>query len=98
MGRAMGIDAPVKYYFVFFPISWVIGALPISIGGFGVLELGLVGLFASLPGVEREHGLALALCQRFIFIIGSLPGLCIHLTGAHLPSDTEEIFIDSGND
>ncbi|MBW8017214.1 MAG: flippase-like domain-containing protein [Planctomycetes bacterium] len=95
MGKAMGIDAPVKYYFVFFPISWVIGALPISIGGIGVLELGLVGLFMSLPGVGKEQGLALALCQRFIFIIGSVPGFIIHLTGAHLPSDTEEIFIDS---
>ena len=98
MGKAMGIDAPAKYYFVFFPISWVIGALPISIGGIGVLELGLVGLFMSLPGVEKEQGLALALCQRFIFIIGSMPGVCIHLTGAHLPSDTEEIFIDSDSD
>ncbi len=95
MGRAMGIDAPAKYYFVFFPLSWVIGALPISIGGIGVLEMGLAGLFATLPGVAPIEGVALALCQRFIFIIGSLPGLCIHITGAHLPSDTEEIFIDS---
>jgi uncharacterized protein (TIRG00374 family) len=98
MGEAMGIDVPVKYYFVFFPISWVIGALPVSIGGIGVLELGLVGLFMSLPGVGKEQGLALALCQRFIFIIGSVPGFIIHLTGAHLPSDTEEIFIDSVSD
>jgi len=98
MGRAMSISAPAKFYFVFFPISWVIGALPVSIGGIGVLELGLVGLFMSLPGVEREHGLALALCQRFIFIIGSIPGVFIHLTGAHLPSDAEEIFIDSDSE
>lgn len=98
MGKAMGINAPTKYYFVFFPISWVIGAFPVSIGGIGVLELGLVGLFMSLPGVEKEQGLALALCQRFIFIIGSVPGFIIHLTGAHLPSDKEQIFIDSDSD
>lgn len=95
MGEAMGIDASVKFYFVFFPISWVIGALPVSIGGVGVLEAGLAGLFAILPGVEFIQGVALALCQRFVFIISSMPGLVIHITGAHLPSDTEEIFIDS---
>jgi uncharacterized protein (TIRG00374 family) len=95
MGNAMGIDAPAKSYFVFFPLSWVIGAVPVSIGGFGVLEFGLAGLFASLPGVEFIQGVALALCQRFVFIIGSIPGLFVHITGAHLPSDTEEIFIDS---
>lgn len=95
MGKSMGIAAPAKYYFVFFPLSWVIGALPVSIGGIGVLEVGLAGLFAALPGVDHIEGLALALCQRFVFIIGSMPGLLIHITGAHLPSDTDEIFIDS---
>ena len=98
MGNAMGISIPAKYYFVFFPISWVLGALPVSIGGIGVIEGGLAGLFAVLPGVTFNQGLALALCQRFIFIIGSMPGVCIHLTGAHLPSDTDEIFIDSDFD
>lgn len=95
MGRSMGIPAPVKFYFVFFPISWVIGSLPVSIGGIGILEVGLAGLFATLPEVTLSQGLALALCQRFVFIIGSLPGLLVHITGAHLPSNTDEIFIDS---
>ncbi|MCF7955593.1 MAG: flippase-like domain-containing protein [Phycisphaerae bacterium] len=98
MGKAMDIPIPAKYYFVFFPISWVLGALPVSIGGIGVLEGGLAGLFAVLPGVTFNQGLALALCQRFVFILGSMPGVCIHLTGAHLPSDKEEIFIDSDLD
>ena len=99
MGRSMQIDAPVKYYFVFFPISWVLAAIPISIGGLGVLEVGVAGLFASLPGVSNIQGVALALCQRMIFICGSFPGILIHLMGAHLPSDNlgkpEEFLIDS---
>lgn len=96
MGRAMSIPAPAKYYFVFYPLSWVLGALPISIGGIGVLELGLAGLFMALPEVSKEQGIVLALCQRFVFILGSLPGIVIHVIGAHLPSNKDEFFVDSG--
>jgi uncharacterized membrane protein YbhN (UPF0104 family) len=98
IGRNLGIDVSIKYYFVFFPISWVVGALPISPGGIGVLELGLVGLFMLLPGVTKEHGMALALCQRAIFLLCSVPGIVIHVSGFHLPSaeEREEIFVDSG--
>ena len=103
IGRTMGIPAPMKFYFVFLPIGWVISALPISIGGVGILELGLVGMFMSLPGVDESQGTALALCWRFIFIFGAFPGIVIHLLGSHLPTenpehmpaDKNEFFIDS---
>ncbi len=84
---SLDIDAPLKVYFIFFPLSWVIGALPVSPGGLGVLELGVVAMFASLPNVSNEQALTLALCQRLIFVAGSLPGLLIHLCGFHLPKD-----------
>jgi len=97
IGRSLGIEASIKYYFVFFPLSWVVGALPISPGGIGVLELGLVGLFLLLPGVTSEHGMALALCQRMIFLLCSVPGIVIHVSGFHLPAvGREEFFVDSG--
>ncbi len=98
VGRSMGIEAPAKYYFVFFPISWVIGALPISIGGIGVQEFGLAGLFVLLPQVTLEQGLALAFCQRLIFLLGSIPGILIHLMGAHLPKHKKDFMIDSSQD
>lgn len=84
---SLGIDAPLKVYFIFFPLSWVIGALPVSPGGLGILELGVVAMFASLPQVSNEQALTLALCQRIIFLAGSLPGLVIHLCGFHLPKE-----------
>jgi uncharacterized protein (TIRG00374 family) len=94
IGKSMGITVPLKYYFVFFPIGWVIGAIPISPGGIGVLELGLVGLF-KLVGVPAAQATVLAFCQRIVFLLGSLPGIVIHLFGAHLPADKGEIFVDS---
>jgi len=87
IGRDLGIQASIKYYYVFFTLVWVIGAIPISIGGAVVIEVVLVGLFVEFTGADESAAAALALCQRFIWIAASLPGAVIHLMGAHLPKD-----------
>ena len=92
LGRSMGIEVGLQYYFIFFPISWVVGTIPISIGGLGIVELLLITLFASVKCNENLVS-ALLLCQRAFLILISLPGIWIYLKGAHLPG--EEFFIDS---
>lgn len=89
IGESMELAIPLKYYFVFFPISWVIGALPISPAGAGILEGAIVYLFTRVPGITNADALVLAGCQRAMFLLGSLPGLLIHILGAHLPRPTE---------
>jgi len=91
VGTELGIDVPAKYYFVFFPISWLLGSVPISIGGLGIMEGWLKVMFMRVGTISSENALALALCQRLIFLFVSLPGAVIHLIGAHLPKD---FFID----
>jgi uncharacterized membrane protein YbhN (UPF0104 family) len=91
LGSGMGIEASVKYYYVFFTLTWVLGALPVSIGGAVVVEGVLAYLFVEFAGVQPEAALALALCQRFVWMIASVPGAVIHLVGAHLPKD---FFVD----
>ena len=91
VGREIGIDAHVKYYFIFFPISWLLGSLPISVGGLGIIEGWLKVAFSEVSTVSGERALVLALCHRLIWLFGSLPGLVIHLVGAHLPRD---FFVD----
>jgi len=91
LGRDMGIDASVKYYYVFFTLTWVLGAVPVSIGGAVVVEFSLASLFVKFAGVTGEAAGALALCQRAVWMLASLPGAVIHLVGAHLPKD---FFID----
>jgi len=93
VGREIGIDVPAKYYFIFFPISWLLGAVPISVGGLGIMEGWLKMMFMKVGTMSGKNALALALCQRLIFLIASLPGAAIHLIGAHLPKD---FFIDYG--
>ena len=84
IGRELGIDVHIKYYFVFFPIAWILGALPISIGALGIWEGTLNLMFGKST---------LALCHRIIWLFGSLPGVVIHLIGAHLPKE-KDFFID----
>jgi uncharacterized membrane protein YbhN (UPF0104 family) len=91
MASEIGIDVPAKYYFVFFPISWLLGAVPVSVGGLGIMEGWLKVMFMRVGTMTGENALALALCQRLIFFLVSLPGAVIHLIGAHLPKD---FFID----
>jgi len=88
IGRQIGIEAGLKYYFVFFPLTWGLGAIPVSVGGAGVVEGGLAGLFV-LAGVGAEQALAIALCQRAVWIVAALPGAWIHWTGRHLPKEMQ---------
>jgi len=90
IGRSMGLEVSTKYYFVIFPIGWVIGALPISVGGLGVVEATIIGLFVLLAGEQwRDQAGILAGCQRAMFLLASLPGIVIHIMGAHLPAEQE---------
>jgi hypothetical protein len=91
LGRSLGITAGIKYYYVFFTLTWVLGAIPISIGGAVVVEGMLMVLFINIANAAESSAYALALCQRAIWILASLPGAAIHLLGAHLPKD---FFID----
>lgn len=94
-GLNLGINVHFKYYFVLFPVSWLIGSLPISIGGVGFMEVYLAEAFSNLMGGTKSvASAALATCQRLAFVLGSLPGLWVHLSGRHLP-DREEILVDS---
>jgi uncharacterized protein (TIRG00374 family) len=91
LGKNLGISVSIKYYYVFFTLTWVLGALPVSVGGAVVVEGTLYYLFVNFAGVEKEAALALVWCQRIVWMLASLPGAVIHLVGAHLPKD---FFVD----
>lgn len=94
LGRHLGVQADLKYYFAIFPVTWVIGAIPVSIAGLGVLEAGLIKLFTLLTATADSSAKALALCQRFVWVLASLPGGAVHLLGGHLP---EQFLVDEEN-
>ena len=89
IGSQIGMKVHFKYYFIFFPVSWLLGALPISVGGAGIMELWLKDIFVRVCHVSSSSALALALCQRIVWLVTSLPGVVIHLLGGHLPDSGE---------
>ena len=97
LGVNMGITAAIKYYYVFFTLTWVLGSIPVSIGGVVVIEGCLVLLFTQFAGIEESAAWAIALSQRAVWMLTSLPGAVIHLLGAHLPADSERDKMHLGN-
>ena len=87
LGKNLGIHLSVQYYYVFFTMAWVIGSIPVSIGGAVVIEGVLAYMFIHLASVQPENALALVFAQRIVWMIVSLLGAAIHLSGAHLPKD-----------
>lgn len=94
IGMDLNVSDQLRYYFVFFPLVWVMGSIPVSVAGIGILEGGLVFLFVTFAGADKEGATALALLQRALMLISSLPGVWIHLRASHLPRQEPEFFID----
>jgi hypothetical protein len=87
IGQSAQINAPLKYYFLFFPIGWAISTLPINIG---VVEGGLVYLSRGYHGFS-EQALVLAVLSAGNHLIGSIPGVFCPLVG---PSSSKEVSLE----
>jgi hypothetical protein len=94
IGMNLGVSEEWQYYFLFFPLVWVIGVLPVSVAGLGIIEGGVVLLFVKAAGASAESAAALAVCQRVLFLVGALPGMFVHIKADYLPRRQEHIFID----
>lgn len=72
-GLALGMDPGLIYFVCFQPVAAVLAAVPISIGGLGVREGTMVGLFSSV-GTGRELATAMSLLGYIAGILASLLG------------------------
>ncbi|MHC4561460.1 MAG: lysylphosphatidylglycerol synthase transmembrane domain-containing protein [Planctomycetota bacterium] len=81
-GVSLSLDIPWYTYFLFIPLIYVIGAVPLTPGGVGLIEKLYVVFFAA---VSPSRILVLALLARLLPIICGLPGLWVLLTGPKPP-------------
>lgn len=84
LGLSLHLDTPWYNYFVYIPLIYIIGALPITLGGVGLIEQLYVGFFASMTMGASEI-LALALLARLVPMVWALPGILVAVTGPKLP-------------
>ncbi len=84
IGQSFPLQIPWYHYFVYIPLIYIIGAVPITPGGIGFVEGAYVIFFASTL-VSNQDVLDLALVARGFDIIRGLPGAIVVLTGPKLP-------------
>jgi uncharacterized protein (TIRG00374 family) len=70
---ALGIDIPMKYYFLFIPVIAILIALPISINGIGVRENSGVFFFAQ-AGVSPPEAFSMGFLAYLVGVVVSLVG------------------------
>jgi len=85
LGEGLALATPWYDYYLYAPLIYIIGAVPISPGGAGVMEFFFVRFFVIKGVVTDSQAMALALLTRIGPMICSLPGLVVALTGAKLP-------------
>ncbi len=82
IGASLSLNVPWYTYFVYVPLIYIIGAVPLTPGGVGLVEKLFVVFFAP---VNPTLVLALALFARLIPVFWSLPGAWVAVTGPRLP-------------
>ena len=80
IARGFSTQISVGYFFLFIPLLIYLSMLPVSVGGIGLLEAGLV-LFFSKVGMPIETCLSTALTFRVLQLGCALPGAMIYLLG-----------------
>jgi len=83
-GVSLSLDSPYYSYFIYIPLIYIIGSVPLTPGGVGLIEKFYVVFFVSAH-VSASQVLALALLARLIPIFWSLPGAVVAVTGPRLP-------------
>jgi len=81
LSRSLGLAVPVQAFLLFVPVIYILAAVPVSIGGLGVVE----GMYVLFFGPWAEAGasavLALALLARITPMLLSVPGFVFWLAG-----------------
>jgi len=83
-GLSLSLPVPWHAYFVYVPLIYIIGAVPLTPGGVGWVENWYVKFFQG-PHIGASVVLALALLARLIPVLWGLPGAVVAVTGARPP-------------
>ena len=84
LGISLRVGVEWFQYFIFLPVIYILGAVPITPGGVGVIE-GLYVDFFGPAAVSVSAVVALAMLARLVQMAWGLPGLLVVLRGARLP-------------
>jgi len=83
LSRAMGAGSVGLWaFFVFEPVIFIVTAVPISMGGWGVQELVYEKLFGGFGGMDPNQAVALSILYTISYILVTIPGGLLFALGA----------------
>ena len=83
IARTLGLDrTPLWMFFVFEPILFVVNAVPITPGGWGVQEGAYAYLFGTFGGMSPSEAVALSVLFKVGMLLASVPGGLLFALGA----------------
>jgi hypothetical protein len=85
MGASLSIPAGPMEYFLYVPLIYIIGAIPLTPGGVGWVENWYLRFFQG-PACGASTILVLALLARLVPMLWGLPGGLVWITGASVPA------------
>lgn len=78
LARALGLDVPWQFFFIFVPVVNILGMLPVSFSGIGIREYGYL-FFLATVGIQRHTAVALGLVSSGVVLITGLTGGLVFL-------------------
>lgn len=78
LARALGMETPWQYFFIFVPLVNIAGMAPISFGGIGIREFGYI-FFLRKAGIVRHTSMALGLLSSGTVLASNLVGGLVFL-------------------
>ncbi len=79
-GKSIGIDVSVWYYYLYVPLAFIVGSIPISIfWGLGLMEGAYIVFFTGSGFATATQSAMLAMGARLLQLIWSLPGAIVIL-------------------
>jgi len=88
VAASLSLATPWYNFFLYVPLIYTIGAVPLTPGGLGLVEKFFVVFFVT-PLVTASEVVALALLIRVMPVFWSLPGAIVAVTGAKVPKAAE---------
>ena len=89
LGRSLGIELPLAFYFAVVPVIMLVMQLPITINGLGTTQVRVSTACSCRPARRRRHVFALSMLFLALGIVGSLPGGVIYAASRTKPSPGE---------
>jgi len=80
IGRSVELNYDLVTFLVVAPPAILLTLIPISLAGWGVREVAMIGLF-KLVGANETLVLSMSFLYGIVLIIASLPGFYVYLTG-----------------